>query len=158
MDIYELLYDITTDNMKQAGKEFPFSKNAYMYLKECEPNDVSVENLSRFEDNSDFLQIAYIAFLKRPVDEKAFENWKKSFNKPVEEFQRAVIRTLISSQEFKNVKVRVRDNIYSEHIETAATRMAAPQSPYTVPDKLIRIYRKQPQFIKNAIKKAMGVK
>jgi len=152
-EIYSDIFDIVTEKIP----DFRFSKESYLYLTECSPDEVNVLSLLECSDNRTFLETAYIAFLQRPVDEKAFENWKNSFNLPEDEFRDSVILTLSASQEFANTMISVKNNIY-DHGNGVNNENPVAGSAVRWPEKLLRLYRKQPEFIKKAIRKSMGMK
>lgn len=152
-EIYSDIFDIVTEKIP----DFRFSRESYLYLTECSPDEVNVLSLLECGDNRTFLETAYIAFLQRPVDEKAFENWKNSFNLPEDEFRDSVILTLSASQEFANTMISVKNNIY-DHGSGVNNENPVAGSAVRWPEKLLRLYRKQPEFIKKAIRKSMGMK
>lgn len=152
-EIYSEIFDIVTEKIP----DFRFSKESYLYLTECSPDEVNVLSLLSCSSNKIFLETAYIAFLQRPVDEKAFENWKNSFNLPEDEFRNSVILTLASSQEFANTMISVENNIY-DHGNPVNGENPVAGSAVRWPEKLLRLYRRQPEFIKKAIRKSMGMK
>jgi hypothetical protein len=156
-DIYSGIFDIVTDELEKNDIKFKFSKQSYMYMTKCSPYNINVPDLFECADNRTFLETAYIAFLQRPVDDKAYENWSKRFSEPEDVFRNAVILTLVSSQEFANAVITVENNIYStENMVNSGTASAG--SAVRWPEKLLRLYRKQPEFIKKAVKKSMGMK
>ena len=152
-EIYSDIFDIVTEKIP----DFRFSRESYLYLTECSPDEVNVLSLLECSDNRTFLETAYIAFLHRHVDEKAFENWKNSFNLPEDEFRDSVILTLSASQEFANTMISVKNNIY-DHGSGVNNENPVAGSAVRWPEKLLRLYRKQPEFIKKAIRKSMGMK
>jgi len=152
-EIYSDIFDIVTEKLDS----FKFSKQSYMYMVQCSPDNVNVPELSDCTDNKTFLETAYMAFLQRPVDDKAFENWKDRFSLPENEFRTAVIHTLVSSQEFANTMITVENNIYNSG-EMAVSGNAVAGSSVRWPEKLLRFYRKQPEFVKKVVRKSMGIK
>lgn len=155
---YSQLFDIVSDELKKHDMEFKFSKESYMYMTKCSPDNINVLDLLECSDNRVFLETAYIAFLQRPIDDKAFENWQGRFSDPPHEFRTAVIETLTTSQEFANTMISVENNIYSSGITTNGNVPVAGGSAVKWPEKLLRFYRKQPEFIKKAVRKSMGMK
>ncbi len=144
--VYSGIYEVVTEKLDN----FRFSKESYLNMTENSPHEADVVKLLEC-DNCIFLECAYLMFLQRPIDEKAFEGWKEKFSMNENEFRNSVINTLINSQEFANASVTVKNNIYASNtINTPSARTVS--SAVQFPDKLLRIYRKQPEFVKKAIK------
>ncbi len=157
MDIYSGIFSIVTDELKKNNIDFRFSSDSCTYLAQCSPDEADLLDLMKCRNNRNFLETAYMAFLQRPVDEKAFNNWKEKFSMNENEFRSAVINTLITSQEFFNASVSVRNNIYASG-NVLNLSVPAGSSAVRWPDRLLRIYRRQPEFIKKAVRKSMGIK
>jgi hypothetical protein len=152
-NVYSGIFDI----VNQELQNFRFSKESYMFLTELSPFEADVLELMKCPDNRTFLECAYMAFLQRPIDTKAFDNWKDRFSMNEEEFRRAVINTLVSSQEFINAEVSVENNVFSTNTVSSPSAVSG-SSAVRWPDRLLRIYRKQPEFVKKVVRKSMGIK
>lgn len=158
-NIYSDIFDIVNENMKNAGKSFSVSKNAYLHLAKERPNCVDVFRLSQEPDNRIFLEKCYISFLKRLADEKAFASWNERFSLPCSEFQRLLVITMISSTEYNRSQVKAYNNIYSQkNVYGGNLNSAQTSGALTMPEKLLKIYRKQPEFMKKIERKIAGIK
>lgn len=155
--MYSKIYEIVTGELEKNNKEFMFSEQSYLYMSECSPDIINVPDIIKYSSNKEFLEIAYIAFLQRPIDEKAYQNWSQRFSLPSEQFRRDVIMTLVTSREFENTGVSVTNNIIYNIKETTDHTVPAG-SAVKWPEKLLRFYRRQPEFIKKAVRKSMGMK
>lgn len=158
IDIYSAIFDITNQNMKDAGKELGFSKDAFMYVTSNNPAIVDVFKLTKYTDNKTFLELAYLNFLKRRSDEKAISNWQGRFSLPSQEFQRLVVNSLIKSQEFHNTCVKAYNNIYSTNNMFGGNISQVKSIGMNMPEKMLKLYRSQPEFLKKLERKIMGIK
>jgi len=158
-DLYSAVFDIVNENMTNAGEKFMTSKECFVCSSQSNPRTVDILRLSKEKDNGIFLEKAYTEILKRPVDERAYENWKNRFELPPQEFQNLVINSIVNSQEYYNSQVRIYNNIYSKHNSFGGNISGVqPSAGITMPEKLMNTYRKMPDFMKKIAKKAMGVK
>jgi hypothetical protein len=159
IDIYSALYDITDENMTKAGKKLDTSRELVLSLAAIKPGTVDILKLSRERNNDTFLKKAYIFMLNRQVDPYAVKVWKSQYKLPPEEFQHNVVSTIKNSQEFFNNQVRMFNNIYSENTSFGGSLSGIGRSAgITVPERLMKVYRKMPPFVKNAAKKVLGVR
>lgn len=158
VDIYSAVFDVSHDSMVKAGKDFHFAKDTFMYSVSNDINTVDIYELSKYTDNSTFLQLAYLMLLKRLPDQRAIEHWQDRLELPYKEFQSLVIKSLINSQEHYNNCVRAYNNIYSNHNIYGGKISQIRSSGMNMPEKILKIYRKQPEFLKKLEKKIMGVK
>lgn len=157
--IYSDIFDIVSENYSNAGGKFSVSKTAYLHISNDDPSCVDVYALSRETDKRAFLEKCYISFLKRLADEHAFESWVPRFSLPDQEYKRLLVATMIGSAEYDRDQVRAYNNIYSARnvyggqLETidAAGKMG-------MPDKLMKLYRKQPEFLKKIARRIAGIK
>ena len=154
--VYAAIYDQVVHTLADAGQEFPYTKEVFLHTIEDEPDSVDILELSHQKDNAQFLEEAYSRILKRTIDENALQAWNSSLVLPPEEFQALVVHTIVSSEEFNAAHMRVYNNIYP--LRTAFTGAPPAGSPVTIPEKLMRIYRKMPAPMKKAARKMMGVK
>lgn len=159
IDVYSKIFDITNQNMKDAGKSFNVSKSAYLHLSKDNPQSVDIFELSQEDDNAVFLEKAYISFLKRLSDDTAYKNWSGRFSLPKHEFQRLLTITMINAPEFNSTQVRAYNNIYSQRNMFGGNVAKVQQSNgLNMPEKLLKFYRKQPEFMKKIERKIMGIK
>lgn len=159
IDIYSKIFDITSDNMKNVNKSFNVSKEAYLHLSKDNPQSVDIFELYQENDNALFLEKAYISFLKRLSDDTAYKNWSGRFSLPKQEFQRLLTITMINAPEFNNAQVRAYNNIYSQrNIFGGNIANVKKSTGMNMPEKLLKFYRNQPEFMKKIERKIMGVK
>lgn len=159
IDIYSKIFDITSDNMKNVNKSFNVSKEAYLHLSKDNPQSVDIFELYQEDDNALFLEKAYISFLKRLSDDTAYKNWSGRFSLPKQEFQRLLTITMINAPEFNNTQVRAYNNIYSQrNIFGGNIANVKKSTGMNMPEKLLKFYRNQPEFMKKIERKIMGVK
>lgn len=158
MQIYSSIYDIVEGNMNKAGQKLRTSKELVMSLVNIKPGTVDILKLSRERNNDTFLRKAYIIMLNRQIDRQALKAWRSNYKLPPEEFQQAVINSIKGSEEFFNNQVRMYNNIYSANNSFGGNISGMGRSAgITVPERLMKVYRKLPPFMKNAAKKIIGV-
>lgn len=155
--IYSDIYDITCKNLENFSQQPRFSKEIFEFAAICSPFETDILKLCETTENSVFLHKAYLAILQRPIDDTALENWEQRLSLPKYEFQQLVITSLVTSQESMNCRVKIKNNIFPARVKRT---ISAPQgvSSIPLPEKLLRIYRRQPETFKKIVRKIMGVK
>ena len=157
IDIYSALYDIVDENMNNAGQKLRISKELVLSSAIIKPGKVDILKLSREKNNDTFVKKAYIFMLNRQVDGTALKAWRAQYKLPPEEFQRNVVATIKGSEEFFNNQVKMYNNIYSENTSFRG-RLSGIGRPGGIPvsERLVKVYRKMPPFVKNLTKKILG--
>ena len=159
MDIYSSLYDIVDENMTNAGQKLQTSKELVMSLAASKPGSVDILKLSRERNNDTFVKKAFIFMLNRQIDGTALRVWKTHYKLPPEEFQRRVIASIKESDEFFKNQVKMYNNIYSENTSFGGSLAGIGRSAgITVPERMMKIYRKMPLFMRNAAKIVLGIR
>ena len=157
-DIYSSIYDIVDGNMKNAGQSLHTPKEVTLASAFAVPGKVDILKLSRERNNELFLRKAYQLMLCRPIDKAALKAWRSNYALPTEEFQQTVVYGLKNSEEFYINQVRIYNNIYSENNGYGGDISCIGRpAGITVPERMLKIYRKMPGFMKNAAKKIMGI-
>lgn len=152
-NIYEKIFDISNENMQKSGNRFAHPKSAFLCYAELDPHKVDLIELSKVEaDNSEFLDIAYINLLNRPVDPDAYQSWKKHFNMPEWQFRTLVIQRLVSSKEATVCHKRIYNNIFVRKKLSAKKDSLKSKAM----EKLLQVYRRLPEKIKAPIRKLAG--
>lgn len=147
------LFDIANGNMQQSGNAFTHPKAAFLYYTRNHPHKVDIFQLMKEEaSNEDFVEIAYLAILNRPIDEEAKKSWNKQLGLPEKNFRALVIERLTSSQECNVCHKRIYNNIYAKK-----RRSKGQGTVGFLVQKLLPVYRRLPQGMKNGIRKIMGV-
>ena len=157
--IYSAIYDIVDENLAKAGKKLHTSKDLTLCAVSTKTRTVDIMKLARERNNDTFVKKAYILMLNRQIDKQALKIWRTHYDLPPEEFQRAVVIGIRGSEEFYANQVKMYNNIYSEHNAFGGNVAGiAPPAGITVPERMMKLYRKMPSFMKNAAKSIMGVK
>lgn len=152
-NIYEKIFDISNENMQKSGNSFVHPKSAFLCYAELDPHKVDLIELSKVKaDNPEFLDIAYINLLNRPVDPDAYQSWKKHFNMPEQQFRTLVIQRLVSSKEATVCHKRIYNNIFVRKKLSAKKDSLKSKAM----EKLLPIYRRLPEKIKAPIRKLAG--
>ena len=147
------LYDIASENMQQSGNTFTHPKAAFLYYMRNHPHMVDVFQLMKEEaSNEDFVEIAYLAILNRLIDEEAKKSWSKQFGLPEQKFRALVVERLMASQECNVCHKRIYNNVYAK-----GRRRKGQGTVGFLVQKLLPVYRRLPQGMKNGIRKVMGV-
>ncbi len=159
LDLYSAVFDITTQNMEEAGEEFHLPKEAFLFMAEDSPWKADIFQISKERENEVFLEKAYLACLKRFCDEGAFLNWQKKFSLPKQEFQRQLMISLINSEEYSRNYVKVYNHIYSQKniFGGSLNRVQQASGGLNVPERLLRVYRKQPKFLRKLERRILGM-
>ena len=150
--IYNELFEITNENMQQSGNEFTHPRAAFLYYTKNDPHKVDIMELMKEEaSNEEFVEIAYLAILGRPIDAEAKQSWSRQTGLPEKKFRALVIQRLTSSQEADVCHKRIYNNIYA-----AKKRRRRNGTAGFLVQKLLPVYRKLPSGMKNGIRKVMG--
>ncbi len=91
-DIYSDLYDIADARLRENGKEMIASKEAFRYMTLTDLGTCEGDYLKKADD-TDFLAMAYLGFLKRLPDPKGEESWGKRREECPETYRGDIIRT-----------------------------------------------------------------
>lgn len=158
IDIYSEIYDIVDENINNAGQKLRISKELVLSTALMKPGQVDILKLSRERNNETFAKKAYIFMLNRQIDGAALKALKPQFKLPPEEFQHNLISSIKTSEEFFKNQVKMYNNIYSENTSFGG-RLAGIGRPGGIPvsERLMKVYRKMPPFMKKAAKKILGV-
>ncbi len=150
--LYEQLFDIASENMQQSGNTFTHPKAAFLYYTENHPFETDLLQLMQIKAaNEEFIEIAYIAILNRPIDEEAKEKWARCFLLPQKSFRKQVIHELTNSPEAKLCHKRV------YHHAELMEQEKMPQNSGSLMQKLLPLYRRLPKGLKSRIRRIMGV-
>jgi len=156
--VYSALFELTSQNMENAGKEFRLSEKAFLFMTENPPQKADIFQISKEKENDIFLEECYLALLKRICDEGAYFSWKERFSLPWYEFQRRLTIALISSDEYSRNQVRAFNHIYSQRNIYGGNLSRIPTpAKLNIPEKLLRFYRKQPKFLRKMERKILGM-
>lgn len=151
-NIYEKIFNISEENMWKSGNKFTHPKSAFMCYTELDPHKVDLIELFKVKaSNPEFLDIAYINLLNRPVDPEAYQSWKKHFGMPEKQFRRLVIRRLVTSKEATVCHKRIYNNIFvkQKNPQKDSFKGRAIQ-------KLMPVYKKLPESIKAPLRRIVG--
>ena len=158
MNIYTDIYNIVSENMKNAGGQFQTPQICFEKMISSHPMIADISDLAEITDNSAFLVAIYRILLQRNIDENARKSWEDRINLPAPEFQRLVVRSILRSAEFAEKRMKVKNNIFSEKNAFGGSADGIRKaSSVTMPEKLMNVYRKMPAPMKKAAKKIMGV-
>ena len=147
------LFDIANENMQQSGNTFTHPRAAFLYYTRNDPHKVDILELMKEEAaNEEFVEMAYLAILNRPIDEEAQKSWKKQLGLPEKKFRALVIQRLTGSPEADVCHKRIYNNIYASQ----RRRKGSGTVGFMV-QKLLPMYRRLPQGLKNGIRRIMGV-
>lgn len=155
-DIYEKLYDTADNNMKKHSGDDIGNKKVFLFYCQNDPGQINILDFLNIDaSNEEFVQLAFLAFLNRPIDDKTFLKWSEDFNLPQETFRKKVIKRVTCSDEAANTSKKFYDNIYSDFGETENVFLAQPGMIIRTAAK---VYRKMPESVKNIVRKARGIK
>lgn len=147
-DIYSGLFEIVSENQKRVGKEMEFQKQTFLSTV---GEEAQITDLSKWRDCDidSFLENAYFQLLERMPDRGARNRWKNRAPKKKLDYQRAILISVLNSQEFMMKSTCFKNNIYG-NIQQTRLRIR-------IKNNLFRLGRKLPKSIKQAIKKICGI-
>lgn len=154
-EVYEKIYDIAEKNMERAGQKMIFTKDAFLFSTKRDLQYIDMLEVVDF-DRAAFLECLYVGFFSRTPEETARNSWAELQNVSLQEYQKRVFQSLVSSQEFLKNGTIVCNNVYSlPTVRMGATAVQTVNSnPYV--EKLLKIYRKIPAPLRTIIKKMLG--
>lgn len=155
-EMYAAIFDIVEGRMQDAGMEFPIDRECCAGLALQPPGSTDVLALSYEQDNVLFLKKAYITMLSRNIDPGSLEAWKDRTALPREEFQAMVVNGLKASEEFLQAGYRLENDLYADESLFAGSPAGSGAGGVTLPEKLMKMYRKMPSPLKKAAKKILG--
>ncbi len=112
-EIYSRLYDVVQDNMKAAGRRFPYEKETFLCDVEAHPQKIDVSRYLELS-NPAFMQAVHVAALKRLPEEKAVAFWERRYGEERERFQEEVLRSIAGSGTVAVNQIRLLHNPYFE--------------------------------------------
>jgi hypothetical protein len=154
-ELYAAIYDQTQSRMQRAGLSIP-DKEDTLLLAECPPCIADGTELAAEPDNIRFLHKAFLLLLRRPIDLNTLEVLRAQTEQPVDDFRTGVITGIKSSEEFVLSRCILRNNPYTDSTPCSAIPVSGRFSSVTLPERLLRIYRKMPAPMKKAAKKILG--
>lgn len=169
-DLYRKVYAVMNKAALDADLYLDFYEDVFAYNAVCDNRIVDVMELSKCRDNKAFTQLAYLMLLRRLPDERAYKGLEKQYSLKTEEFQSKLINRILSSQEFKNLNIKVKNNKYFKATSgsgntagknTNGQKAGSAKQKKGLKEKLIAICRHQPTVLKNIEKrllKLLGIK
>jgi hypothetical protein len=146
------LYEIAEHNMTQSGNAFTHPRAAFLYYAKNDPHAVDLIALMREPaTNMEFVEIAYLAILNRPIDADAARSWQKYAHMSQEKFRRLVVQRLTAAPEASLCHKRIYHNLYAKKRRWHKQGLAAG-----VTQKLLPLYRKLPDGMKQKIRNITG--
>lgn len=154
-DIYEKLFDTMNANLVQSGEASLNSKaRIFHYYAENDPGQINILDLSKIEaSNDEFVQIAFLAVLNRPIDDTTYQKWQADLDLPQEAFREKVLRRITLSDECANTSKKLYDNIFSDTNQIANII----KQPSLLMRTAVKAYRGMPEPIKNVVRKIRGI-
>ncbi|OQA26261.1 MAG: hypothetical protein BWY61_00727 [Firmicutes bacterium ADurb.Bin354] len=151
-DIYEVIYDTISENMIDAGSQYPYNKETFL-------NDIGTGtqevDVSRFLDlpNDKFYQAIFVATMRRLPNTKAELSFEQRYSEPKEEFQTEVLRFLDRSSFVAVNNIRFINNPYFE--QKRGLRYKLIGLSYGLKDKseLRQFGKKLPQPVQKVIRR-----
>lgn len=151
-EIYSKLYDVTSENMQNAGKEIPFTKDAFLYSAKRNLKVVDMLDLAEF-DRATFLQALYIGFLFRTPEERARIDWGNVKLESTLEYQRRAFKSLSLAPEAVKNGVNITNNIFGDPIvKIGMDQTSTTAVNYWYVEKLYGYYGKIPAPLRKILK------
>ena len=155
-ELYAALYDLVETRMQADGKTLGIDRACCIDLAECPPGRADALALSYETDNIVFLKKAYLALLRRPIDDGALESISKQADAPAHDFQSGVLSGLKGSEEFLMSRCVLEHDLYADNTPYTEAPVSGRFSSVSLPERLLRFYRKMPAPMKKAAKKILG--
>lgn len=147
------IYGIADAKMAEHGKKLPVSEDVFSVLTAATPDGVSYPAMKPL-GNEDFLDTAFLLLLGRPIDDSTKSAWKGNFPLPKEQFQTAVLNSILGSAEYQRNCIPLRDCPLAVSLPTPQLTVCVVNQG--MPDRLVRVYQKLPQPLRKVAKKIAG--
>ena len=152
-NIYKQLYDITQENITNAGIKFVNQEQTFLYYCENDPHVVDIGELMKTDaSNEEFIQLVYLALLNRPIDPDSCTAWAVLKNMNQTEYRINAVYSVFNSPETSVCHKRIYNNIpsyYHENDSIAKKQNLFLRGAY-------KVYRHCPQPVKTIFKKTAG--
>ncbi len=155
-ELYAAIYDMVETRLQDNGRTLGIEKALCVDFAQCPPGHADVLALSQEPDGILFLKKAYQAMLQRPIDDDALETISKQADQPVQDYQSGIVSGLKGSAEFVMSRTILENNPYAENTPYAEAPVTGRFSSVTLPERLLKLYRKMPAPMKKAAKKILG--
>ncbi|MBR6599581.1 MAG: hypothetical protein IKK88_04705 [Oscillospiraceae bacterium] len=110
-NIYKQLFDIAHENIMEAKSDFSNSESTFLFYCENDQFSVDISELMKIKaSNEEFIQLAYLALLNRPIDPDAINVWSTLYNTPQKKFRVNAVYNLLNSNEFSIKGKKVYNN------------------------------------------------
>lgn len=96
MSVYEEVYDVVAQNMKNAELKFNYRKSTFLADVATNPQEIDVSKFLKLE-NEEFMEAIYIATIKRFPTNKNIVYLQQNYNLTKNQFQTEVLKSLSSS-------------------------------------------------------------
>jgi len=152
MSVYEKLYDVVQENMKNGGGTFGYRKTTFL----CDiQNDPQVVDVSKYLalPNPEFYQAVFVTTFKRLPEEKEEAPWRDKFDLPVEVFQKEMLLQMAKSSVVAINHIRFVNNPYFEQRRGIKYRLLGSLYGLTDKSSLREFGKKMPQPIQKIIRK-----
>ena len=154
-EVYSKLYDITQENMQNAGKKIPFSKDAFLYSTKRDLKIVNMLDLIEY-DREAFLQALYVGFLFRTPEERARTDWANIQVGSTYDYQKRAFQSLSTASETIKNGVIVTNNVFGEPIiKIGGGQEQSVAANYWYVEKLYGYYNKMPAPLRTLLKKLL---
>ena len=158
IEMYASLYDIVEQRMQDTGKTLTDTapKDCCLLLAECPPDRADALPLCSETDRVQFLHKAYYLLLRRPIDAGTLRTLSAQTEMPDDDFRRNVFNSIKGSEEFALSRCILQNDPYADNTPYAGASIHSRAASITLPERLLRLYRKMPAPMKKAAKKLLG--
>jgi|GEM_PF-4940166 len=152
MAVYEEIYDIVAENLKQADRVFEYGKETFLCDVGTHPQEVDVSRLLNLP-NPEFMEAAHVAVLKRLPDERRVTFWSSRYHLPEDEFREAVLKSLANSSVAAVNHIYLAENPYFAHKRGLKYHLIGILYGLTDKSSLRELGKKMPGPIQRMIRK-----
>ena len=154
IELYSKVFDIMNENMKAAGEEFSYTKEAFLYSAKRDLKTVDMLELEGMSKKG-FIEALCIGILFRlPREDKVNED--TDADESDWEYKKRKLEHIVGSSEAYNKGVAITNNIFKDFI-TRIGRNPVKVAPgyFRYIDKLYNFYYKLPSPVKSVVKKLL---
>lgn len=152
MSVYEQLYDIVDENLKNAGGSFHYLKTTFLSDVGSNPQVIDVTKYLSLP-NEQFFQAVFVAAFKRLPEEKEESAWREKYSMPEAEFRREFLQSAGDASAVAINHIRIENNPYFVQKRGLKYRLLGKLYGLTDKSFLRELGKKLPQPLQKVIRK-----
>lgn len=152
MQVYEGIYDIVAENLRNADQTFEYRKSTFLCDVMGHPQTLDVSKFIRLT-NREFFQAVFVSVFRRLPEKEEYGRWEPRYDMEDRRFQEAVLREMEVSSVAAINHIRFINNPYFQQKRGIRYRLLGTLYGLTDKSFLRELGKKMPQPIQKIIRK-----